>query len=230
MGTTTYWEGGGEGPTDGTGRDDITDCNVCLPGWGPTLNQPNTCMQTLRGQYGPGGPINQANANTRTRISNCPSGSTTSLTLDPTSGTQNDDVSDCAFCLPGYCAGKDQSIGSPCKLAERGEWARGGAIGDEATTCQTCPTGTTTSTSGATDLSKCNWCLQGWGTTPNAPNTCTIAPNGYYAPGGPIDPYGSSTYIRSCRNGSTNMGGISNGCTTGTAGGAYSSTQCDCPP
>jgi hypothetical protein len=37
MGTTTYWEGGGEGPTDGTGRDDVTDCNgepVAQRSWG----------------------------------------------------------------------------------------------------------------------------------------------------------------------------------------------------
>jgi hypothetical protein len=42
----------------------------------------------------------------------------------------------------------------------------------------------------------------GWGTTDEAPSTCTMAPEGSYSPGGPM----ASTRVQLCVDGTTNVG------------------------
>jgi hypothetical protein len=46
--------------------------------------------------------------------------------------------------------------------------------------------------------------IAGWGTTPQSPKTCRLAPKGSYSPGGLID--SASTRIQACVKGTTNTG------------------------
>jgi hypothetical protein len=176
-----------------------------VSGWPQT----QACTIAQRGQYSPGGPKSQQT----TRCYTCPQGMTTSLLGGPgasegSDGTGRVAAQDCAYCLPGWCANTG-STNLGCRLAAVGQWAPGGPLSDITTRCNQCPEGTTTyweqSTvtdgTGRDDLSDCSVCLPGWGTTDTAPQTCSRAEKGQYAPGGPIGNF--DTRIRNCPEGST---------------------------